>query len=268
MAPFFYFWRVIMNTVHQIKKIATMLGRVMAKGHSDIQVTISGRAAYRRPGQINIPMGDFSDPDVITMTHGFIDHEIGHERHTKHQCFVDAANQSSILKHMLNIIEDVRMEVCVGDEYPGAKRNLANLVELAMKRGLFSEPSDKASSIQMIQAFCLYHGRYTVTGQSVLADYAQKAESLLIEMIGMDLVQKIKSEVESTRLAKTTDDAYQIAKNILNLIQDEVDKQQQQQQSSQDGSGSDDSDQDSDEQGSSQNGQSSSDEQDEDDSKS
>lgn len=257
-----------MNTVHQIKKIATMLGRVMAKGHSDIQVTISGRAAYRRPGQINIPMGDFSDPDVITMTHGFIDHEIGHERHTKHQCFVDAANQSSILKHMLNIIEDVRMEVCVGDEYPGAKRNLANLVELAMKRGLFSEPSDKASSIQMIQAFCLYHGRYTVTGQSVLADYAQKAESLLIEMIGMDLVQKIKAEVESTRLAKTTDDAYQIAKNILNLIQDEVDKQQQQQQSSQDGSGSDDSDQDSDEQGSSQNGQSSSDEQDEDDSES
>jgi len=259
-----------MNTVHQIKKIATMLGRVMAKGASDIQVTISGQVAYRRPGQINLPMGDFSDPDVITMTHGFIDHEIGHERHTKHQCFVDAANQSSILKHMLNIIEDVRMEVCVGDEYPGAKRNLANLVELAMKRGLFSEPSDKANSIQMIQAFCLYHGRCVVTGQSVLANYAQKAESLLIDMIGMDLVQKIKAEVESTRLAKTTGDAYQIAKNILNLIQDEVDKQkeqqQQQQQSSQDGSGSDDSDQDSDEQNSSQNGQSSSDEQDEDDS--
>jgi cobalamin biosynthesis protein CobT len=257
-----------MNTVHQIKKMATMLGRVMAKSGSDIQITVSGQQAYRRPGQINLPMGDFSDPDVITMTHGFIDHEIGHERHTEHSCFVAAANQSNILKHMLNILEDVRMECCVGDEYPGAKRNLANLVELAMKRGLFSEPSDKANSIQMIQAFCLYHGRFAVTGQTVLADYAQKAESILIDMIGSDLVQKIKAEVESTRLAKSTNDAYQIAQRIINLIQDEIDKQQQQQQQQQAGSSSDDSDQDSDEQDSSQNGQSSSDEQDEDNSES
>ena len=100
-----------MNAKNFIKR-AKALANVMTQT-KNVEVTISGSSAYRTPGAINVPNGDFSDSDWVAMVHGWIDHELGHEAHTSHEVFITAAQESSVMKNMLNCIEDIRMEKAV-----------------------------------------------------------------------------------------------------------------------------------------------------------
>jgi cobaltochelatase CobT len=198
--------------IQRAKNIAPLLS-----GRDDIKVTISGSSAYSIGGHINLPMGDFTCPDWVAMTKGWIDHELGHERHTCHSTFKKAANISQSLKNILNSLEDARMESKVGDEFPGAKSNLSRLVNLAMEKDLFCDP-DKS---EPILSFILYHSRRHVTGQVILNDYADRAETLCRETLGDVIVDKLKSLIESTSKAKNTHDVYVISAEIFLLLEEE-----------------------------------------------
>jgi hypothetical protein len=215
-----------MNKKFKVIRIAKMLAKLMTSS-TNMQVTIHGNQAYRTPGHINVPMGDFTDPDIVAMTHGFIDHELGHEKHTHHPTFVDFANKSPFHKHMLNIIEDVRMEKAVGSEFPGAKRNLETLAGLAIKKELFQEPTHNAPVVELIQALCLYHGRFKVLEQYCVRDFAMKARWLLSQKLGTDVVDDIVSLIESTHGAQSTADSASIAEAIINRLEEAKDNADQ-----------------------------------------
>ena len=112
----------------QFIKRAKALSNVMTQT-KNVNVTISGNQAYRLPGEINVPSGDFSDPEWVAMVHGWIDHELGHEEHTEHDVFIHAIHKSNATKKILNCIEDIRMEKKVGENFVGAKKNLSRLAE-------------------------------------------------------------------------------------------------------------------------------------------
>lgn len=211
-----------MKTAQKVIRVAKALAKIMTRSQ-DVKVTISGRTAYRTPGHINVPFGDFSNPDIVSMTHGYIDHELGHEENTNHSDFAAFGIKSPTHKHILNIIEDVRMEKAVGNSYPGAKRNLETLAGLAIKHELFQEPTSKSSSIHLIQAFCLYHGRAHVLQQSCLHNFAKTTRELLIAKLGNELVDEITRLVESTDHAKDTQDAVNIAQAIIELLEQQKD---------------------------------------------
>ena len=99
--------------IQRAKNIAPLLA-----GRDDVKVTISGSDAYSSGGHINLPMGDFTCPDWVAMTRGWIDHEFGHEKHSDHSVFMTAAQSSASLKNILNSLEDARMENKVGNEFP------------------------------------------------------------------------------------------------------------------------------------------------------
>lgn len=204
----------------KFKNIAKALARVMTNT-KDIEVTISGSSAYRMPGLINLPKGDFSDKDWCAMTQGWIDHELGHEKHTEHDCFVWAAGHSPLMKHLLNIIEDVRMEKLVGEEFPGAKVNLEVLAGLAITKGLFPEPTDEFEPLRAMQSLCLFAGRYHVINQAVLKEHADKAKAICYTHFGTEITDKVFDLVLQTKNATSTEDALEIAKSIYDLIKEE-----------------------------------------------
>lgn len=199
-------------------KRAKVLSRVMST-NKDLDVTISGAQAYRVPGRINLPNGDFKDPEWVDMMLGWIDHEIGHEMHTLHDCFVSAANVSYFLKTLLNIIEDVRMEKAVSTEFPGAALRLNKLCRLAIKKELFKEPSVEMKPVSIITGLCLYFGRCHVLEQHCLKDYADKIESLARTTFGNEITNAVLSETLKVKQANSTDDALHIAKTILELLE-------------------------------------------------
>ena len=208
-----------MNTATKVKRVAQALARVMTRSE-DIQISISGNRAYRLPGLINVPSGDFSDPDVVTMTHGYIDHELGHENHTNHQRFVEIAQQSPTHKHFINMVEDVRMETCVGNEFSGAKGNLNKLAQLAINKELFAEPSSDFEPVKLVQMLVLYRGRYRVIGQDCLRDYASKAEVLVRDLLGDEFTDKACRLIDSISNAASTQDSGVIALELLALLEE------------------------------------------------
>lgn len=208
-----------MNTATKVKRVAQALARVMTRSQ-DIKVSISGNRAFRLPGLINVPSGDFTDPDVVTMTHGYIDHELGHENHTNHASFVEVAQQSPTHKHFINMVEDVRMETCVGNEFSGAKGNLKKLAQLAMNKELFAEPTSDFEPVKLVQMLVLYRGRYRVIGQDCLRDYASKAEVLVRDLLGDEFTDEACRLIDSISNAASTDDSGAIALDLLALLEE------------------------------------------------
>ncbi len=77
--------------VDNFKRRAKTLAVVMA-AHKDMSITIAGSGAWHAPGHINIPNGDFTDPDFVAMANGWVDHELAHESETDSYLFATIKN--------------------------------------------------------------------------------------------------------------------------------------------------------------------------------
>jgi cobalamin biosynthesis protein CobT len=211
-----------MNQIY-LKKAFEQRAKLLAHvvtGSKNIKVTISGDQAYRTPGLINLPVGDFSDPAFISMTLGWIDHELGHEDITDSAVTKQAYQEGKIVNTFRQIIEDVRMEKQRGEKFRGARYNLNRLAELAIEKGLFSEPTND-NQASLVTALCLYYGRSKVIGQSCLNNYAALAEQLLAQHMSKHVIEDILAAVDKTHDAKGNADSLVIAREIVKILQDQ-----------------------------------------------
>lgn len=195
----------------------------------DIKVTIDGTEAYCSFGHINIPAGDFTDPKFVKMVHGWIDHELGHEDESDRK-LMKIAKSDPVLAHLFNIVEDVRMEKSRGLKFRGAKHNLAVLAELAIERGLFTEPSRDKDVGALIFSSILYRGRAKVIGQHCLDDYAQQSIALLIEKTTQPFVDGLLFLIDKMHSLTNSHGALKLAQEILEYIKKEQEQQDQQEQ--------------------------------------
>lgn len=107
-----------------------------------VKVTVSGDGAYstvtpmQRGGrtvyvpEINIPAEIRKpSPEAMTLMRGYLDHEAAHVRWSD---WAEVARVSSdrYLKHMLNVVEDVRVERLMGAAFDGARQNLHDIAVL------------------------------------------------------------------------------------------------------------------------------------------
>ncbi|WP_396334139.1 hypothetical protein [Burkholderia anthina] len=73
--------------------------------------------------------------DVAIVMDGIIDHEAaGHGRHTD---FHARRSRTPIVNRMENILEDIRIELAAGVDWPGIPRNLARMVAVLVRWGVF-----------------------------------------------------------------------------------------------------------------------------------
>ncbi|MAA92993.1 MAG: hypothetical protein CML21_00515 [Rheinheimera sp.] len=219
---------------------AKTLANVMTRT-TNVKVTVSGNQAYNIDGLINIPAGDFTDKEWLKMVEGWIDHELGHENHTDDNYFQPFAKKGELHTHLLNVIEDVWMEKAVGNRFPGARQNLATLAELAIKRGLFEDPTDTKHPLSALSAFLLYGGRAKITGQHCLDDYADIALAEVEKHFGDEFAKNLAVIRDDIDRVTDTAGAVVIAQRVIDLLKEEKDNQEQQQQ----GDSDDDADADS-----------------------
>lgn len=219
-------------------------------------VSIQGKHAGTTGKTTVLPLGNFEDPEYLDMLEGMSDHESGHMEHTDFSVWY-GIKPIPLLKTLTNIFEDIRIEALVGAKFAGAKTNLIRLVQIAIKRGLFSAPSNQDDLAVMVQKYILYTGRYKHLHQFALKEYADEAGFVLSQALP-NAFPSIEAVVSSCSNALSTADALYYAEQILKILKQEVKDQQeeQQQQEQQQNSQSPESEEESDEEQQSEPGES------------
>lgn len=112
---------------YELHQTAGVFGRL-----KETNLIFEGTDAYTDGKNIVLPAMpggvDISDKDAMILR-GYLDHEAGHIRHSDFKYLKEVLDKgiSQTLKDAWNSTEDLRMEQRVIEEYPGSKKNLAEL---------------------------------------------------------------------------------------------------------------------------------------------
>lgn len=203
------------------------------------------RTAATNGNTIFMPNLPLDDKAVGILANGFIDHEASHVKETEMAVF-GRKDVKGLRKHLLNIVEDLRIEQAMMNRYPGTRKNLARLVEHLVEVGFFSLDDDM-SEADLLVSTALYCGRADVLSQEGLYDLANKSEERFAKAMGKGPMVKLRALLKSAESLTSTREALGLADKILAMLKEEQEKaeqqQQQQGQSGDDQGQSDDSDQ-------------------------
>ena len=158
-----------------------------------IHIEVGGEEAYTAIGQdgqvtIHIPGLETDADNYIDYLRGYIDHEVGHVRYTKHDLLSEVFRSSkgerhlpTMTKNIWNIFEDTYVERCMAEDYLGCGRNLRQLQRLVFKKDAEPPSLDNTNQARAVAAricnYILYEHR--ARAFSELAPYvARHAEAL------------------------------------------------------------------------------------------
>jgi len=179
----------------------------------------------------NLPL---ENKAVGILANGFIDHEASHVKETEMAVF-GRKDVKGLRKHLLNIVEDLRIERAMMNRYPGTRKNLARLVEHLVEVGFFSLDDDM-SEADLLVSTALYCGRADVLSQEGLYDLANKSEERFTKALGKGPMVKLRALLKTAETLTSTRDALGLADKILAMLKEEQEKAEQQQQSQSDDS--------------------------------
>ena len=160
-----------------------------------IHIEVGGEEAYTaigKDGQVTIHLpGLETDADnYIDYLRGYIDHEVGHVRYTKHDLLSEVFRSSkggqlpTMTKNIWNIFEDTYVERCMAEDYIGCGRNLRQLQRLVFKKD--AEPPSLTNTNQALAVaaricnYILYEHR--ARAFSELAPYVARHADALEEV--------------------------------------------------------------------------------------
>lgn len=111
-----------MSTGHTVQQALPVVAASYARKFG-VTVRMTGMKAFTNGSVITIPRLDLSDPHVVRVAYGYLAHEAAHVRHTNFRVLALHRN-SFLMKTLVNILEDSRVERIVGREFIGVWENL------------------------------------------------------------------------------------------------------------------------------------------------
>ncbi|HIH2745471.1 TPA: VWA domain-containing protein [Burkholderia lata] len=158
--------------------------------------------------------GTDEDADLLQ---GLISHEIVcHGLHTD----FSVIPRESLLKQILNILEDPRGEHLGARRYPGSRRVIRRTLDILMSRGYFAFPdTDVNHPAEILGAWLVSELRNEVLQQDCFAERAVAWRDLATEIFGEDLLGKVKAAALEGAYAASTSEALDSARKILDLLQ-------------------------------------------------
>jgi len=188
----------------------------------------------------NLPL---ENKAVGVLANGFIDHEASHVKETDMSVF-KRSDVRGLRRHMLNIVEDLRIEQAMMNRYPGTRKNLSRLVDHLVDTGFLSLNEDMGPA-DLLVATALFCGRADVLAQKGLYDLAGKAEKRFEATLGKGPLVKLRALLKEAETLGSTQEALSLADKIITMLEEEQKKAEQQQgQSGNDQSQNDNSDDD------------------------
>ncbi len=181
--------------MNALEKVA----RIIGKNHK-VTVQFKGTRAYTDGKMIVLPaLPEYIDEANLSMIRGYCDHEVGHVLHTSFSDDIKKKLLSNMrLMKVTNLIEDLRIEKLVANEYLGSKKNLQTLVDQLIGK------KEKTDPMQMLW---VEGRRYCYGLKSKFQNYE--------EPIKKAFWNEIFEEIDS---AKNTYDSIAIAEKMLDIL--------------------------------------------------
>ena len=197
-----------------------------------IHIEVGGEEAYTaisKDGQVTIHLpGLETDADnYIDYLRGYIDHEVGHVRYTKHDLLSEVFRSSkggrhlpTMTKNIWNVFEDTYVERCMAEDYLGCGRNLRQLQRLVFKKDAEPPSLDNTNQALAVAAricnYILYEHR--ARAFSELVPYvARHAEAL--EEVCPGMVAKLATVLDEAWVNNdSTEHNMESAKKVVEVI--------------------------------------------------
>ncbi len=141
-----------------------------------VQVEVSGRQAFTDGQRIVLPVFDPERPEQELKSWGFLHHEAAHIRYTDFE--LDQSG-SAFRQRLTNIIEDIRIERALSQEYPGTAYTLSEVVRQLVAEGRLVAPAKSDPPVKVLHDSVLATLRYEVLGQKALKEEAAKAQQVM-----------------------------------------------------------------------------------------
>lgn len=202
---------------------------------------IIGQDAYTDGETITVPnvSEDYPNKDVIW---GYLAHEAGHVRSTDFSKFGEVSRQP-LKKHILNILEDSRVESEMFSDFPGCRRDLDSLVRYMSDTGMFSPVSAEDHPASVMTGTMLFWLRTHHLMQPT-DDLLKQSQQVLEAVFPIGVCTRLEVLLRKNSKCKSTGDCLVLAESIYSMLEDESEKEppedSEDDQSEQDSGGEDD----------------------------
>jgi len=204
--------------------LATMLGDKFG-----VKVRFGDYSPKTDGKTIYLPNLDSSDPDMVTLAIGYLDHEAAHVRYTD----FEVKATSPVEHHITNILEDYRIEKLLGNHFPGARKNLMELMDTMIRKGVARSVDKMSPPSEIFGTYALYEVLARLYGTHLIVQMRNQAEEALRHAFPVGVCTRLAGLLDQVDQMTDTADANQLAKRILTMLKDEQKKQQQQKQQKQ-----------------------------------
>lgn len=189
-----------------------------------VQVQLGSHIAHTDGNTIVIPNvpEDYPHMDVIW---GYLAHEAAHVR------FTDFSVQLNPGIHgfLTNVFEDVRIEKSMRDIYPGTVKTLHEVTRYMIHAGHYENVKDGDMPSNVVANYCNYWLIANVLGQPEMIPFADTAFAALKKTVPPGVVTRLSVLLHKAHKVQSTQDAYDLASQVVRMLQEEKAKEDQKQ---------------------------------------
>lgn len=192
-----------------LRAVAIAIGK---RDHINIQ--FQGTGAKTDGNTIYLPASLPSDDEEIeVLLRGFLDHEVGHVKHTD---FAIPNPPHRLIHTITNIVEDIRIEQLMGQEYPGCAINLRELVDYMKSIGKiqFKDKTNATGAVLM----ALSYGARVKHLRNNLTEEAEAYRKLAEKHLGNKALSVIDNAIAKAGSLISTQESRELAQEVYELL--------------------------------------------------
>ena len=143
-------------------------------------------------------------------------HEAAHVRYTNFDLDYEG---SALRRRLTNLLEDIRIEKAISQEYPGAVFSLAEVVKQLVAGGRLGAPKKSDPPVKVLSDSLLAILRFEVLGQTALEQEAVKAREVMKTCFSKQLLDSLYGLLKQVPDLSSTREALTLADQIIALFQ-------------------------------------------------
>lgn len=218
-----------------LRQVALAIGK-----REGINIVFQGSGAKTDGQTIYLPSAlPADDEEIEILLRGFLDHEVGHIKHTD---FSLPQPSHPLIHTLTNVVEDIRIEKAMGYEYPGCAVNLRETTSYLRDTGKIKvekKPDPVGACLMAIS-----YGARVAHLRNDLKKEAAGYRKAALELLGQPAVKLIDQAIMDSGSLTSTSEARKLAEKTYAQLQKLLDEPPPPQQEPQQPQQSDDSKQD------------------------
>ncbi|MEQ6343959.1 vWA domain-containing protein [Vibrio cyclitrophicus] len=187
----------------------------------DIEIKINSQGVAATDGKIvYIPK---PKPEYEAITWGYCAHEAGHVRDTDNDLIIKTKKENPFLGWMLNLVEDTRIERVQIEYFPGVKKHFDKLTVQVLKYNW--EKSQNQELSKLLVDYVFYYIRGYIPNYPIWDQGTKELQVELNRRYNLLFMYSFNQLLDKARYIETTQDALELAKEILDYLGSAADEE-------------------------------------------